>query len=214
MKRRFRHKTHEQLPLNKSQQTRLLIARKAAGIIVRQGIQDFDLAKQKAAKSLGITLLSRNAMPTHEEVQQAIREHADIFENPTQSEHLLLLRQKAYRAMKLLKEFSPLLTGMVLDGTATQHTAIRLHAFASTIEEVMIFLINHQIPYDIGEQPILLISKQIVSFPMLRIYLAQTPIEITVFPENHLKYAPRCTLSGDRQVRANLEEVAKMVGAL
>ncbi len=138
-------------------------------------------------------------------------EDFDPIKQEARLQHLRMLRQKAYKTMQLLKDFSPKLTGMVLDGSATFHTHIRLHAFASKPEEVIIFLVNHRIPYDESEQRVLLMDKRFISFPMFYFYLAETAIEITVFPEDSPKYFTRCPTTGERMPRAGLDEVGALM---
>lgn len=125
-------------------------------------------------------------------------------------QHLHMLRQKAYRVMLLLKPFSPKLTGMVLDGSALRHTHIRLHVF-TTPEEIIMHLVNNNIPYDEGEQRVQLMDRSMVSFPMFSFYLADTAIEVTVFPEDSIKYQVRCPSTGQRMSRAGLPEVEKLI---
>lgn len=180
------------------------IAQRAAKIIADHGINDFDAAKKKAAKMLGVSLMQHGILPTHQEIQSELELLQRIFPNEPRQSHVHTLRQKALRTMQILKPFDPRLVGMVLDGSATLHTPIHLHVVANTSEEVMIHFINLKIPYDSSEQRLTLSNKQVKFFPMFRIYMADSPIEITVLPEDSLKYTPRCQ-------RATIEEVGKLV---
>lgn len=181
------------------------IAQQAAKLITDHGINDFDAAKKKAAKMLGVSCVQQNVLPTHQEIQAQLALYQRIFPSEPREAHVQMLRQKAFRTMQILKSFQPHLTGMVLDGSATLHTPISIHVFADTPEEVMIHFMNLKIPYDTAQQRLILTNKQAETFPMFRIYLAQSPIEVTVLPENSLKYTPRTA-------RATMEEVEKMVG--
>lgn len=189
----------------KHSRTRQHIALQAAKLIADHGINDFDLAKKKAAKMLGVSILQQGVLPTHQEIQSQIELHQRIFPSEKLAEHILTLRQKALRTMQILKDFKPYLSGMVLEGTATLHTPISLHVIANTCEEVMIHFINLRIPYDASQQRLTLNSKKVETFPMFRIYLADTPVEITVLPEDSLKYTPRSP-------RATMEEVGALLG--
>lgn len=138
-------------------------------------------------------------------------EDFDPVKRDARLQHLRVLRQKAYKVMQILQPFSPKLTGMVLDGTATLHTHIRMHAFADTPEEVIMFLVNHKIPYDEADQRVQLMDRNMTSFPMFCFYLAETAIEVTVFPQNSPKYIVRCPTSGKRMPRASLQDIEKML---
>lgn len=186
---------------------RQLIAQQAAKLIAERGINDFDVAKKKAAKMLGVCLLQSGALPNREEILAELTLHQRLFPDEIRLSHLQTLRQKALRTMQILKAFQPHLVGMVLDGSATMHTPVHLQVVAQTCEEIMIHFINLKIPYDASEQRVTLSDKQIKSFPMFRIYLAGTPIEITVLPETSLKYTPKAA-------RATIIEVAELVDSL
>ena len=56
---------------------RRMLAQEAARIIVEQGIQDFRVAKNKAAERLG--LKDRGSLPGNSEIQQAVGEHLQLF---------------------------------------------------------------------------------------------------------------------------------------
>jgi len=182
------------------------IAQQAAKLVADHGMNDFDMAKKKAAKMLGVSILQQGVLPTHQEIQQELALHQRIFPSEKLAEHVHTLRQKALRTMQILKSFKPYLSGMVLEGTATLHTPISIHVIADTCEEVMIHFINLQIPYDASEQRLTLNNKKVETFPMFRIYLADSPIEITVLPEDSLKYTPRSP-------RASIEEVGELLNS-
>lgn len=195
----------------KQSQTRQHVAQVAAKLIIKQGVNDFDLAKKKAVKSLGLSSVQQHILPTHAEIEAEVVNYQRLFNCPKRENYVTVLRQKAVHGMKLLKDFQPQLTGMVLQGTATLNSPISLHVYADTSEEVMIHLINHNIPYDITEQRVTLLSKQVKTFPMFRFYLAESPIEVTVFPEDNLKFLPRCSVKGEGVARASLGEVMDLV---
>lgn len=180
------------------------IAQQAAKLITNHGINDFDLAKKKAAKMLGVSPTQQGVLPTHQEIQSELELLQRMFPSEPRVSHLHTLRQKALRIMQLLKSFKPRLVGMVLDGSATLHTPIHLHVVADTSEEVMIHFINLKIPYDTCEHKVILSCKEAKQFPMFRIYMANSPIEITVLPEDSQKYTPK-------GARATIEEVGKLL---
>lgn len=193
-------------------QLRDTIAQEAARWMATHGVPDFESAKRRALKALGISRIDTNMLPSHQQVQIALVSYQSLFVDPQREKTLITLREKAYRAMLILKSFDPHLTGMVLNGSATLHTNIELHVFASTSEEVMIHLINLDIPHESDEQRMQLTDKQFKLFPIIRFFLAGTSIDAIIFPEKTLKYHARCHISGKPMERANLEHVKALVG--
>ena len=55
--------------------------------------------------------------------------------------------------MDELAQFSPYLTGAVLNGTAGEHRDIHLQLFADSAKEVEIFLLNKNVDFEISETP-------------------------------------------------------------
>lgn len=211
MKKRFKKSPEPHLPQGKRAQTRAVIAEKAARIIHQLGMHDLDVAKKKACKLLGIEVIAKNMMPSHQEVQKALSAYQQVCADPEREAQVRTLREKAYRAMLLLKHFRPKLTGMVLDGSATHNTPIQLHVFVDPPEEVMIHLINLNIPHDSGENKLQLMNRKTEYFPLYRFYLADTQIDITVFPDDSIHMSPR---SNDANCirRAGIDEVLQILG--
>lgn len=188
-------------------QLRETIAQEAARWMATHGIPDYESAKRRAIKALGIARVDANMLPTHQQVQLALIAHQTLFVDPQREKTLLTLREKAYRAMLILKSFDPHLTGMVLDGSATLHAPIELHVFADTSEEVMIHLINLNIHHESAEQRLQLLDKQFKTFPVIRFYLAESTIDAVIFPEKTMKYHARCQISGKPMERADLAKM-------
>ena len=195
-------------------QLRETIAQEAAKWMANHGIADFESAKRRALKALGLARVDSNMLPTHQEVQQALITHQTLFTDPHREKALTTLREKAYRAMLILKNFDPHLTGMVLDGSATVHANVELHVFASTSEEVIIHLVNLSISHESAEQRMQLLDKQFKIFPVVRFYLAESTIDAVIFPEKTMKYHARCQISGKPMQRADIEDVKVLVGLI
>ena len=100
----------------KLKQTRREIAAEAAHIMATQAQNNFRLAKQKAAESLGIR--TRLALPSNVEVEAALREYQGFYGGAQHLNHIQKLREIATRVMRSLESFCPRLVGPVLEGTA------------------------------------------------------------------------------------------------
>jgi len=131
-------------------QMRELIAQQAARLIAESGIEDYALAKRKAAQQMGAPD-TRN-LPTNGEVEHALHVFRELFQREEHSAVLRELREQALGAMRLLEKFNPYLTGSVLSGSAGPHSDINLLLYADSPKEVELFLMNRQIPYRLGER--------------------------------------------------------------
>lgn len=127
-------------------QQRSSIASTAARLIAEDGITDYAFAKRKAARNLGLP--DTVAMPDNAEVEEELRIYLRLFQGNEQSERIGRLRRHAARLMALLADYSPYLTGSVLEGTAGRYAEIDIQLFADSAKEVEIFLLNHQIDYE------------------------------------------------------------------
>ena len=186
-------------------QMRVRIAQEAARLMAEQGITDFYVAKRKAARHLGAPD-TRN-MPRNAEVEEALASYHRLFHASEQAGHLAELRTSATRAMHFLEEFSPRLVGSVLSGTAGPHSDINLHLFADTPEHVAMFLMEQKIPYDSKLKRFKLGGDEIQEFPVFGFRAGEHAVELTVFPSEGRREAPRSPVDGKPMRRASLQDV-------
>src|SRR6185503_14516810 len=99
------------------------IAHLAARLMAQDGIEDYALAKRKAARQAGVP--DTRQLPNNEEIDSALKLYREVYERDYRS-RLRELRQVALAVMKELVEFNPYLTGSVLTGSAGKYAAIRL----------------------------------------------------------------------------------------
>lgn len=132
---------------------RARIAQLAARLMA-EGIEDFALAKRKAARQLGAPLRAKDTqhLPHNSEVEEALRAYQTLFQGPLQISLLRQLRLQAQGVMRELAQFEPLLTGSVLHGTATQYSDIHLLLFADSQKDVAHYLLNKQKMYTVSEK--------------------------------------------------------------
>lgn len=127
------------------------IAASAARMIAEDGA-DYGTAKRKAAKQiLGNTKVRGDFMPDNAQIEEEVRLYQELFQGDTQPARLLHLRQAAVQLMQELEQFTPYLTGAVLNGTAGEHSDIHLQLFAESAKEVEIFLINKNVDFEVSE---------------------------------------------------------------
>ncbi len=129
------------------------IAAAAARMIAEDGA-DYATAKRKAARLvLGNQKVRGDILPDNAQVEAEVREYQALFLGDVQPERLRQLRRLALELMERLAEFSPYLTGAVLNGTAGEHSDIHLHLFADNSKDVAVFLLNANIDYHVSESP-------------------------------------------------------------
>jgi hypothetical protein len=193
----------------REEQNRIRVAQEAARIMTEHGIQDFALAKRKAAERLGLPM--NRHLPTNLEIEEALIVHQRLFRSHAQPGHLRRLRDTARQAMRLMADFQPRLVGPVLSGTADTHSPVNLHLFAETPEQVDLFLMDREIPHSWDERTVRLNPDQQERFPLCRFMAQDVSVEMTVFPPVGLRQAPLSPVDGRPMRRATLEAVEQML---
>jgi hypothetical protein len=128
--------------------TRSELAAAAARLIAEDGL-DYGSAKRKAAQLLfGKARIPSDLMPGNEEVETALRDYQQLFQADRQPQRLLQLRRLALELMQFLQNFNPWLGGAVWNGTAGEHSQIKLELYTESGKEVAIFLLNHGLDFE------------------------------------------------------------------
>ncbi len=130
---------------NKQTGTRARIAAAAARLMAEDGIDDFALAKRKAAKQLGA--VDAQALPGNDEIEAELRAYLALYQAEEHPQRVVELREIALDAMRALERFSPYLTGPVLKGIAGPYAEIELQLFPDSVKEVEIFLLDRNLTY-------------------------------------------------------------------
>jgi hypothetical protein len=128
---------------------RARIAAAAARIMAEDGIDDFALAKRKAARQLGAG--DTEALPRNDEVEAELRDYRALYQADEHPERIEELRRLALEVMQALEQFNPYLTGPVLKGIAGPYAEIDLQLFPDSAKEVEIFLLERNIAFTTQE---------------------------------------------------------------
>ena len=170
------------------------IAALAARLISEEGINDYALAKRKAARQLGIT--EGEAMPNNAEIEAELRAYQALYRDEEDDERLAMMRETAVEVMRELSPWRPALTGAVLDGTATGFSEVEIDVFADSVKDVEIFLLNAGIDYEHREirRPGPESPEAVLSFDW-----DEVPVKLCVFD-----------LVGERTPRRNGAERARL----
>lgn len=195
----------------RADQLRRALAQEAARIMSEQGIDDYGLAKRKAAERLGATDIA--VLPKNTEIEAALATHHRLFESHTHSSALSGLRETALRAMRLLERFEPRLVGPVLSGTASAHSEITLHLFAEGSEPVALHLMERGVPYRIGERRMRYEPDRLVSYPVVQFVAGDNEIDAVVFPLNGIRQSPSSPVDGRPMRRADAAELESLLAA-
>jgi hypothetical protein len=126
----------------------LEIAAAAARLVVEEGME-YAAAKRKAARDVG----GRPELPSNEQVEDAVREHIELFHADSQPAELRALRQAAIVWMQRLAEFRPHLSGAAWRGTATRLSAVHLDLYCDDPKAAEIALVNAGVDYDVNSLP-------------------------------------------------------------
>ncbi|HEY3486655.1 MAG TPA: hypothetical protein VGL10_01185 [Gammaproteobacteria bacterium] len=193
-------------PMNRMRE---LIAQEAARIMSEEMLHDFRLAKQKACDRLGYD--GRSGLPGNDEIQAALQQYINLFKSNTQPGLLREMRQAAVEAMEFLQSFQPRLVGAVLKGTADRHSAINLHVFADPAERVLQFLLDKNIPYDLGSRRFIYRNDRQEEITLCQFEAGGQQFELSLFPLIGLREPPSSAVDGKPIARASIQDVRALI---
>jgi hypothetical protein len=186
------------------------IAAEAARFMVEHGIQDFGLAKRKAAERLGVRAAGL-ALPTNEQVHEQVVQWQRTFEPELSVGRLAHLRRLAVDAMQWLESFRPRLVGAVLDGTATITTAVELHVFSDAPEAVAAVLEERGLRPRDSQRRYRTGKDALEQVPGFSVRVEGEELEVMVFPERGSAHAPRSPIDGRPMRRASRAAVMALL---
>lgn len=128
---------------------RTSIAAAAARIMAEDGIDDFALAKRKAARQLGAP--DTRELPGNQEIEAELHAYRALYQADEHAERVRELRQAALEMMRLLERFHPYLAGPVLSGTAGLYAEIELQVFPESGKELELFLLDRDVKFEIAD---------------------------------------------------------------
>lgn len=200
------HRIHAE---GRSHQLRRRVALEAARLISEHGIRDYHQAKLKAAQRLGLG--DEQGLPRNREIEDALREHQRLFQSDSQPQALHERREAAIEAMQFLARFEPRLVGAVLEGTADAHSAVSLHVFCDSPEEVAVFLHEHGIPFEQRTRTLRTDRQHNAEFPVLLFAAESIAIDLTLMPRDALRQPPLDRIGARPMRRASLASLEAML---
>lgn len=185
------------------------LAQEAARLVNEHGIQDYGLAKRKAARRLGVR--EAGALPSNSEIEARVFEWRRIFDPEAQRRQLADLRRTAAEVMELFSPLHPRLTGAVLTGAVTVNSSIELHLFTDAPEEVVTTLDELGIPFRDSQRRCRYNRRGVFLAPGYRFTYHGERIELLVFPEKGLRQAPMSPVDGRPMPRARRNRVLELL---
>ena len=167
---------------------RSAVAQEAARLMAEHGIQDFHLAKRKAAERYGV--VEGAFLPKNTEIEAALASYQRLFGGDQHATSLREQRRVAVEAMRMLEKFEPRLVGAVLNGTATAHSDIQLHVFSDSPEAVYTHLMDKRYEYEVFERKVRMTAERVVAVPSVRFEVGREMVEAFVFARDGIRQAP------------------------
>lgn len=192
----------------KQQHMRSHIAAAAARIMAEDGIEDFALAKRKAARQLGAD--ATHMLPDNSEVEEALRTHQSLYQEREQRERIRHLRRSALSAMNALSAWRPHLCGSVLKGTAGRYSAIDLQLFTDDGKSIELYFLNHDIRYEVSEQQ-RQVGGQLRVVTVLKLDWEGAPLSLAIHPANDERIAMKAAGTGRLLERAGIGRVQELL---
>ncbi len=190
--------------------TRARIAAAAARIMAEDGIDDFALAKRKAARQVGAD--ETQALPANDEIEAELRAYRALYQPAEHPERIAELRRIAFDAMQVLQEFNPYLTGAVLTGLAGRYAEIDLQLFPESTKEVEIFLLDRNLSYSTSEGR-RYSGDRVRAVTILSLMWRGAPLRLSIFDPRDERLALKTTQAGKVAERAGMAEVAALINA-
>lgn len=190
------------------QRMRLALTQLAAKIIAEEGVEDFLIAKRKAAERLG-SYNTKN-LPNNQEIQLALSDYRRLFHSNSQSKVVAEMRATALEALAFFEKFRARITGPILDSTIEPHQAIVLHLFCDSSTEIALFLLDHNIPYESKERCMKISTDKVINFPAFVFLVDDFKIELIVMPEQGIRQAPLSPIDGKPAKRLNLAAAQRL----
>lgn len=185
------------------------LAQEAARLVNEHGIQDYGLAKRKAAQRLGVR--TAGALPSNSEIEARVTEWQRIFEPESHRSQLEALRRLAVDVMAFLSPFEPRLAGSVLTGAITVNSAIELHLFTDAPEEVVLKLDEQGIRCRDCQRRYRYNSRGVSIVPGYRFTFQRERVDALVFPEKGLRQAPMSPVDRRPMPRARRDRVLALL---
>ena len=176
--------------------------------MAEDGIDDFALAKRKAARQLGA--LDAQALPGNDEIELELRAYRELYQAEAHPERIAELRRVALDAMRTLEQFNPYLTGPVLTGLAGPYAEVDLQLFPDSAKDVEIFLLDRNIAFRTQEGQ-RFTGDRARAVSVLSLAWQGAPLRLSVFDPRDERVALKTSPAGRVMERAGIAEVGALL---
>ena len=195
------------MTVRKQDRLRETLAHEAARIMVTEGVHDYQKAKRKACERL--RTLQGGSLPSNIEIESAISSFNKTF-LPDHDRTLWGLRRTALTVMNWLTQFSPYLTGPVLEGTAGTGTPVSLHVSCDCVEEVMAVLQQRGMDVKVKDRCFRQ-NRQHTHLPGLVFSCQDCEIDITIFGLRQQHQPPKSKTCNHSVQRMNVKALVNLL---
>ena len=185
------------------------IAHLAARLMAQDGIEDYALAKRKAARQAGVP--DTRQLPDNDEIDAALKLYRELYQRDY-PDQLRELRQLALEIMDEFAQFDPHLSGSVLKGNAGKYAAINLQLFTDNAKSVEHSLLNRRIEFRSDESR-LYAGDMALEVPVLSFDRDGVEIHLTVLSSRDQRMQLKTSPQGRPLERARREAVAALLAA-
>ena len=196
---------------NRQNGMRARIAAAAARIMAEDGIDDFALAKRKAARQLGA--VNTQALPRNDEIEAELEAYRQLYQADEHPLRVAELRRVALEAMRALERFTPYLTGPVLKGSAGPYAEIDLQLFPESPKDVEIFLLERNIPFTTRESR-RYSGDRAHAVSVFSLNWGEAPVRLSVFDPRDERIALKTSVAGRVVERAGIAEVGALLAGI
>lgn len=174
-------------PADARTEVRAEIAAAAARLIADSAL-DYQSAKQKAARrAFGGKTPPAGLMPNNDEIDQALREHLDLFD-PEHAVRVATYREAALLWLTRLADYHPHVCGGAWKGVVAPHTPLHIQCFTDDGKELEMLLLDAGVNYDVVE--VAHFSARLPDVPALVFHdRHDVPIMISVYQHDDLRGA-------------------------
>ena len=193
---------------NRRTDMRARIAAAAARLMAEDGIDDFALAKRKAARQLGAS--DTQSFPRNDEIEAELHAYRALYQADEHPSLIGELRRIALDAMQALEQFNPYLTGPVLKGTAGPYAEIDLQLFPDSTKDVEIFLLDRNIAFTTHEGR-RFSGDQARATSFISLLWQDVPLRLAVFDPRDERLTLKTSQAGRAIERAGIAEVGAIL---
>ena len=182
------------------------LAHLAARLMAVDGIEDYGLAKRKAARQAGVS--DTRQLPNNQEIDAALHQYREVNQ-PDHPAYLNELRVVALAAMDELARFDPYLTGPALSGEAGKYAGIHLQLFTDNIKGVEHYVLDAGINYRSGKTQFYA-GGLALDAPTISYAREGIEIRLILLSRRELRFRLKTSLEGKPINRAGRAQVAAL----